>query len=76
MELDVDGERFSVVEREFGTYDVTRLTGPHPGYGFSISGRSHGAGAGYAARGLGDGQLVDAIRSFLAQVDPVTGFIE
>ena len=76
MEIEVDGERFSVVEREFGTYDFTWLTGPNPGYGFSTAGRTHGGGVGYAARQLGDGELADAIRSFLAQVDPATGFIE
>ncbi|WP_028046358.1 hypothetical protein [Cellulomonas sp. URHE0023] len=76
MEIEVDGERFSVTERGCGTYDASWLTGPNPGYGFSVSGRTHGEGVGYAARRLGDQELVDQIRSFLAQVDPVTGFME
>ena len=76
MEIEVDGERFSVTERTFGTYDVTWLTGPNPGYGFSVAVRTHGEGLGYGARQLGDQELVDRIRSFLAQVDPVTGFME
>ena len=76
MEIEVDGERFSVTERELGTYDFTWLTGPNPGYGFSVFGRTHVEGVGYAARELDDQELADQIRSFLAQVDPVTGFME
>ena len=74
--MEVDGERFSVAERTFGTYDFIWLTGPNPGYGFFVFGRTHSEGAGYAARQLSDQELVDDIRSFLAQVDPVTGFME
>ena len=76
MEVEVDGERFSVVERELGTYDFTWLTGPNPGYGFSSSGRTHAEGIGYAVRQLDEAELVDAIREFLAHGDPVTGFLE
>jgi hypothetical protein len=76
MEIEVDGERFSVTERELGTYDVTWLTSPSPGYGFSVFCRTHVEGVGYAARRLGDNELADEIRSFVAQVDPVSGFME
>ncbi|WP_028048385.1 hypothetical protein [Cellulomonas sp. URHD0024] len=65
MEIEVDGERFSVVERPPNTYDVTWLSGPNPGYGFSVSGPP-----------LDAEQIDDVIREFLADVDPTTGYLE
>ncbi|MBD3008329.1 MULTISPECIES: hypothetical protein [unclassified Streptomyces] len=69
-ELRVDGEGFEVGERagEPGTYDLTWLTGPNPGYGFTIG--VHGADS------LSTRELEEAARDFLAQVDPETGYIE
>lgn len=65
--LDVDGHRFDVSERAPGTYDLTWITGPHTGYGFTI--------------GSNDGspipadRLEAAARGFLRDVDPSTGYL-
>lgn len=68
MELEVDGERFQVVEREPGVYDVEWSTGPNPGYGFSL---------GSSTRTPVPAQVLeDAIRGFLRDVDPATGYLE
>lgn len=64
MEIEVDGERFRVVERAAGGYDLTWLTGPNPGYGFSSSGMP-----------LDPGRLAQTIRGFLAGIDPATGYL-
>ncbi|TDE90832.1 hypothetical protein EXU48_17140 [Occultella glacieicola] len=62
----VDGERFEV-RRWAGTYHLTWLTGPNPGYGFSI-GSNTGADL--------DARFLEAeIRGFLAQIDPETGHL-
>ena len=66
----VDGEVFDVVGRPDhpGQYDYAWTSGPNPGYGFSSA--------------SSDGRLStmadheEAIRNFLSQVDPETGFIE
>ena len=42
--------------------------GPEPGYGFTTSTDS--------GQGQSDAELEDAIRNFLRQVDPQTGYIE
>lgn len=67
--LVVDGEGFEVRDRldQPGTYDFTWLTGPDPGYGFTI--RVHGGGP------LSPAQLRREARDFLDQVDPGTGHI-
>lgn len=65
--LDVDGHGFEVGERAPGTYDLTWVTGPNDGYGFTI--------------GTNDGSpvpresLESAARDFLRDVDPVTGYL-
>jgi hypothetical protein len=64
--LDVDGEVFELRPDEFGGTDYSWLTGPNPGYGFGSS-----PTLGYS---LEDHR--NSIRSFLAQVDPTTGYIE
>ena len=64
--LDVDGEVFELRPDETGGTGYLWLTGPNPGYGFGSS------------RTL-DYSLDDhrnSIRSFLAMVDPTTGYIE
>jgi hypothetical protein len=69
IELTVDGQDFVVRARpdEPGVYDFAWLTGP-PDYGF-MSARSD---AGPMSRT----EQEEAIRNFLAQVNPATGYIE
>jgi hypothetical protein len=66
----VDGEEFRVSGRaeEPGVYDLTWLSGPHDGYGFTVasSDRSNS----------GPPEFDEHIRGFLAQVDPRTGYID
>ncbi len=68
--ITVDGEEFEVFQPydSPGTYDLSWLTGPDPQYGFGI--RTHPPAP------VGRTELEDAVRDFLAQVDPVTGHIE
>lgn len=65
--LDVDGQRFAVRPREYGrkSYQYTWLNGPNDGYGFGSSGP--------AVQSVEE--HVDSIRTFLAQIDPATGYI-
>ncbi|MEV8375283.1 hypothetical protein AB0P21_21290 [Kribbella sp. NPDC056861] len=71
VELEVDGQVFEVRYRADGSghYDFDWLNGPNPGYGFS----SKSAGD---AEPRSQAELEEAIRNFLKQVDPVTGYIE
>jgi hypothetical protein len=78
VELEVDGERF-VVRRSTasdGGYDFEWVTGPNPGYGFSI-----GAPIGYAkdsevdAAAPSEVELTQHARRFLAMIDRVTGYV-
>jgi hypothetical protein len=62
--LEVDGETFAVRSRG-GGYDYDWLSGPNQGYGFGSSG---GGDASLEAHLRG-------IRSFLAMIDPATGYI-
>ena len=70
LRLTIDGDTFDVVydPAQPGAYHYTRRTGPAPGYGFTSRRSDH-------ARSTTD-EHVKAIRSFLAMVDPVTGYIE
>ena len=65
----VDGEQFDVIERisEPGVYELRWVSGPNDGYGF--------ASCSYASQPMSDEELEDAIRDFLSQVDPTTGYI-
>jgi hypothetical protein len=70
VRVEVDGEVFDVVARRDrpGQYDYAWISGPNHGYGFSSAssdGRSSTAADHEAA-----------IRDFLSQIDPETGFIE
>jgi hypothetical protein len=67
--MTVDGQDFLMRARtgEPGVYDFDWLTGP-PGYGFTA--------AGYGRSAMGPREAEEAIRNFLAQVDPATGYIE
>jgi len=66
----VDGEHFDVKERpdEPGVYELRRTSGPNEGYGFATST--------YSGESQTEAELEDAIRNFLSQVDPTTGYIE
>jgi hypothetical protein len=64
--LDLDGEVFELRSDESGGTSYLWLTGPNPGYGFGSSRTLD-----YSL----DGHR-NSIRSFLAQVDPTTGYIE
>lgn len=66
----VDGEHFDVRERpsEPGVYDIAWTSGPNEGYGF--------ASVSYDGQPQSDVELEEAIRSFLRQVDPNTGYID
>jgi hypothetical protein len=70
VQLTVDGEVFDVASdpSQPGAYHYTRVTGPAPGYGFTSRRSDHGETT--------TDEHVAAIRSFLAMVDPVTGYIE
>jgi hypothetical protein len=70
IRVEVDGQLFEILARPDrpGQYDVAWVSGPNPGYGFS-SASSDGS-----AMSMGD--FEEAIRGFLAQVDPETGYIE
>ena len=70
LQLTVDGEVFDVAydPSQPGAYHYTRLTGPAPGYGFTSRRSDYGKSS--------TDEHVEAIRSFLRMVDPVTGYIE
>jgi hypothetical protein len=70
VRVTADGEVFDVTTQtdQPGHYHYAWISGPNPGYGFSSA--------------SSDGRLSsvvdheEAIRNFLSQVDPVTGYIE
>lgn len=65
LTLEVDGEVFELRADEYGGTGYLWLTGPNNGYGFGSS----------PTRGWSLEQHRENIRSFLAQVDPTTGYI-
>jgi hypothetical protein len=67
--MTVDGQDFRIRARaeEPGAYDFDWLSGPHD-YGFGISRPDDSA--------MSLAEMEDAIRDFLAQIDPATGYIE
>jgi hypothetical protein len=68
VRVEVDGEVFDVVAREDrpGQYDYAWISGPNPGYGFSSASSDRRSST------MADHRA--AIRDFLSQVDPETGF--
>ncbi|MEU2611247.1 hypothetical protein ABZ570_06610 [Micromonospora sp. NPDC007271] len=64
--LTVDGEEFRVRVRadQPGSYDFDWLSGPHD-YGFGH----------FGPRALSRSELEEAIRGFLAGIDPATGYL-
>jgi hypothetical protein len=65
LTLEVDGEVFAVREGGDGGTAYDWLSGPNDGYGFGSSGS--------AARSAREHR--ESIRTFLAQIDPATGYI-
>jgi hypothetical protein len=77
----VDGEVFDVqpMDEDPGSFSCDWLSGPNPDYGFSIGHPVVGVPVGQAPpaeTGLTEAGLIQAIRDFLASVDPETGYIE
>jgi hypothetical protein len=70
VRVEVAGEVFDVVAQPDrpGHYDYAWISGPNPGYGFS-SASSDGRASTMAEHAA-------AIRNFLSQVTPETGYIE
>jgi hypothetical protein len=70
VRLTIDGEAFEAGERlgEPGVHDIAWLSGPNPGYGFSVARSERGS--------LSAAELEAEARGFLAQVDPATGLID
>lgn len=66
----VDGEEWVVRARdsEPGAYSFDWVSGPNPGYGFSSK-----ESDGHACT---EDELNEAIRGFLADIDPATGFLD
>lgn len=62
----VGDESFDVV-RDGSTIHLTWVSGPNPSYGFSVGGSG--------AIALTDGELRSAIRAFLSEIDPRTGYL-
>lgn len=62
----VDGESFDVV-RDGSTIHHTWVSGPNEGYGFSVGGSG--------ATELTDEEVRSAIRAFLSEIDPRTGYL-
>jgi hypothetical protein len=63
--LEVDGEVFELRPDGFGGTHYNWISGPNPGYGFSMSPTADSFE-----------QHQASIRSFLSMVDPATGYIE
>lgn len=66
LTLEVDGEVFALRPDQQGGTDYTWVSGPNPGYGFSLSPTPD--------MSLDEHRV--NIRDFLAMVDPATGSIE
>lgn len=64
--VEIDGETFALRPDGSGGTHYDWVSGPNPDYGFTVSPTFEGT--------LEEHQA--CIRSFLSQVDPVTGFIE
>lgn len=64
-QLECDGEIFALRPDELGGTHYTWLSGPNPGFGFSMSPTASDIE-----------QHLTNIRSFLSMIDPRTGYIE
>ena len=67
--FDVDGEAFDVTQHASapGRYHFAWTSGRNRGYGFTANTSDN--------RAMTQDQIVSQIRSFLAQVDPDTGYL-
>ena len=65
LTLHVDSEVFTLRAAEHGGTHYDWVSGPNPGYGFTCS----------APPDVPEAEHRDAVRSFLAQVDPRTGYL-
>lgn len=78
--IEVSGERFRVERSpdDPRQLNVTWLTGPHRGYGFSTSAIDWSDSCETAALEETDAstRLESSIRSFLSQINPTTGYID
>lgn len=63
--LEVDGEVFALRPDQYGGIDYTWLSGPNPGYGFSLS----------PTPTVSPDEHRENIREFLADIDPATGYL-
>ena len=63
--LEVDGELFALRPDQHGGTDYTWLSGPNPGYGFSLS----------PTPNISLDEHRKNIREFLADIDPITGHL-
>ena len=63
-DLECDGEVFELRPDQFGGTHYTWLSGPNPGYGFTVSPTSDETA-----------QHQANIRDFLSMIDPKTGYI-
>jgi hypothetical protein len=66
LTLEVDGEVFALRPDQQGATHYTWVSGPNPGYGFSLS----------PTPNLSLDEHRAHIRDFLAMIDPATGYIE
>lgn len=64
--LDVDGEVFALRPDKHGGTHYTWLSGPNPGYGFTLSPTSD----------TSVDEHRENIHDFLSQIDPATGYVE
>jgi hypothetical protein len=62
----VDGESFDV-DRDGGSIHLTWVSGRNANYGFSVGGSG--------SIGLTDEEVRSAIRAFLSEIDPRTGYL-
>lgn len=78
--IEVSGERFRIEQSpdDPRQLNVTWLTGPHRGYGFSTSAISWSHSCETAALEEADAsaKLEASIRNFLSQINPATGYID
>lgn len=63
--LEVDGEVFELRPDQYGGTDYSWLSGPNPGYGFSLS----------PTPKVSLDKHREIIRGFLAEIDPTTGYL-
>jgi hypothetical protein len=63
--LEVDGEVFELRPDQYGGTDYSWLSGPNPGYGFSLS----------PTPKMSLDKHRENIRGFLAEIDPTTGYL-